>query len=217
MPEEQGLLNQVFDVSLRALRVTATDDFWTGNGTLVSTNSDAIRINADGASTAQVEVGLVGPASQAGVQFGDDAEATMYRRASGVTTLPGIFEVGGQNAISLGEVLADDLYRVRVHRFGVSAQYIEMYAAGGEGVLRTAGEPMTFMPGGNECMRISTTGALTLPRTAGGFIQMVEQGSDPSAPAVDNVVLFAKDNGGGKTALYARFNTGVVQEIAVEP
>lgn len=51
----------------------------------------------------------------------------------------------------------------------------------------------------------------------GGAFQFLERSADPSAPDADNVVLYAKDNGSGKTGLYARFNTGAVQQIAVEP
>ena len=41
--------------------------------------------------------------------------------------------------------------------------------------------------------------------------------SDPSAPSTNNVRLYAKDNGAGKTQLVARFPTGAVQVLATEP
>lgn len=41
--------------------------------------------------------------------------------------------------------------------------------------------------------------------------------ADPSAPAANEVRLYAKDNGSGKTQLCARFNTGAVQCFATEP
>ena len=47
--------------------------------------------------------------------------------------------------------------------------------------------------------------------------ELTELASDPAAPAANNVRLYAKDNGSGKTGLYARFNTGAVQQIALEP
>jgi hypothetical protein len=50
-----------------------------------------------------------------------------------------------------------------------------------------------------------------------GHIRLLEQGSDPAAPAANHAALFAKDNGGGKTQIVARFPTGAVQVIATEP
>lgn len=47
-------------------------------------------------------------------------------------------------------------------------------------------------------------------------IRMVER-SDPTAPAANQLRLYAKDSGAGKTQLVARFNTGAVQAPASEP
>ena len=44
-----------------------------------------------------------------------------------------------------------------------------------------------------------------------------ELASAPPAPAANQVVIFARDNGSGKTQLCARFATGAVQVIATEP
>lgn len=51
----------------------------------------------------------------------------------------------------------------------------------------------------------------------GQFLELEELSADPDAPAANRVRVYAKDTGAGKTALYARFNTGAVQQIAVEP
>ena len=40
--------------------------------------------------------------------------------------------------------------------------------------------------------------------------------TEPAAPALNKARLYVKDVG-GKTALYVRFNTGAVQQIAIEP
>lgn len=50
----------------------------------------------------------------------------------------------------------------------------------------------------------------------GKGVTFTEQ-SDPSAPAANNAVLYAKDNGSGKTQLCVRFPTGAVQVLATEP
>lgn len=50
-----------------------------------------------------------------------------------------------------------------------------------------------------------------------GWMQYVEQTSDPAAPSADRAKVFARDNGSGKTQLCVRFPTGAVQVIATEP
>lgn len=59
-------------------------------------------------------------------------------------------------------------------------------------------------------------GSASVPGAAGIYVEGFEQSSDPSAPAANGFRLYAKDVG-GKTALFARFNTGAVQQIAIEP
>jgi hypothetical protein len=49
------------------------------------------------------------------------------------------------------------------------------------------------------------------------FIEMKELANDPTAPGTDRVRVYAKDTGGGKTCLHARFATGAIQTIATEP
>lgn len=51
---------------------------------------------------------------------------------------------------------------------------------------------------------------------AGGRIKLTEQ-TDPPAPAADEAVIFARDNGAGKTQVCVRFGTGAVQVISTEP
>lgn len=55
--------------------------------------------------------------------------------------------------------------------------------------------------------------AATGSRTPNHFVEQ----SDAAAPATNQVVVYAKDNGAGKTQLVARFPTGAVQQLAIEP
>ena len=48
-------------------------------------------------------------------------------------------------------------------------------------------------------------------------IEIDELAGDYAAPAADRVRIYCKDNGAGKTGLYARFATGAIQQIALEP
>lgn len=50
-----------------------------------------------------------------------------------------------------------------------------------------------------------------------GFVGGVEQASSPAAPAANGYLIYAKDNGAGKTVLYVRFATGAEQQLAIEP
>ena len=47
-------------------------------------------------------------------------------------------------------------------------------------------------------------------------IEMQEWGTAPAAPAANGVRIYAREEG-GKTALFARFNTGAEVQIAIEP
>lgn len=41
--------------------------------------------------------------------------------------------------------------------------------------------------------------------------------TDPTAPSANKVRLYCRDNGAGKTQLVARFPTGAIQQVAIEP
>jgi hypothetical protein len=53
--------------------------------------------------------------------------------------------------------------------------------------------------------------------SSGGGGLVFEEMTSPSAPSTDDVVVFAEDNGSGKTRLMARFATGATQQLAIEP
>jgi hypothetical protein len=52
--------------------------------------------------------------------------------------------------------------------------------------------------------------------TNNNTLKLAERTSDPAAPAVDECLLYLKDNA-GKSTLYARFNTGAIQTVAAQP
>lgn len=59
-------------------------------------------------------------------------------------------------------------------------------------------------------------GALDLTGNGANWIDIAEI-AEPAAPAANQVRLFIKDSGAGKTQLCAKFNTGAVQVIATQP
>lgn len=50
----------------------------------------------------------------------------------------------------------------------------------------------------------------------GNGVQFTEM-TAPSAPAANKAILFAQDNGAGKTQLMAQFASGAAQQVAIEP
>lgn len=95
----------------------------------------------------------------------------------------------------------------------------------------------------NNCVRLDSTGQFTwsntggnpsatndigIGRSAAGVLKITNSGSGagalefqemtaPSAPATNNVRIYAEDNGSGKTRLMALFPTGAAQQISIEP
>lgn len=49
-----------------------------------------------------------------------------------------------------------------------------------------------------------------------GYVELAEQTTAPAAPVANRVRIYAIDNG-GKTELNARFNTGAIQQMEIEP
>ena len=52
---------------------------------------------------------------------------------------------------------------------------------------------------------------------SGASLAIPEKVSAASTPTADGVVLYAVDNGSGKTQLMAQFKTGSAQQVAIEP
>lgn len=75
----------------------------------------------------------------------------------------------------------------------------------------------TFVPSTSNYAFLYTGAAANLGITADATLEMTERASDAAAPPANTAVIYAKDNGGGKTELCARFNTGAVQCFAVQP
>lgn len=72
--------------------------------------------------------------------------------------------------------------------------------------IGAGGAPNNLRGGGAELqVEVDTGWARFTERTA------------PSAPAANAVLLYAEDNGSGKTRLMARFATGAAQQVAIEP
>jgi len=94
-----------------------------------------------------------------------------------------------------------------------------MVDIGSAGVL---GWGSAAIPGGTPDTRLTRAAASVLQLSAssagsGASLELFESASAPAAPAANGVRIFAKDDGGGKTQLCARFATGAEQCFATEP
>lgn len=69
---------------------------------------------------------------------------------------------------------------------------------------------------GTSSIRLNGGLGIAVANTATGTLGMTEIAT-PSAPAADGVLLFAKDNGAGKTQLMALFASGAAQQVAIQP
>lgn len=69
----------------------------------------------------------------------------------------------------------------------------------------------------NEYVKVRAGDGKVLSLLARDLNHLVERTTTPDAPAGDEVILFAKDNGAGKTQLCALFATGAAQVIATQP
>lgn len=104
--------------------------------------------------------------------------------------------------------------------FGTGSITPNVYFEGGSGYINAVGDLVWINTNTYDIGRTaSRPRSLYLGSNTfiGGYHEVVEQGSDPAAPAANGARLFAKDNGSGKTQLCVRFNSGAVQVIATEP
>lgn len=69
---------------------------------------------------------------------------------------------------------------------------------------------------GADNVPVILTPAGTSQVEVGNGVQFTEM-TAPSAPAANKVILFAQDNGAGKTQLMALFPSGAAQQVAIEP
>lgn len=103
---------------------------------------------------------------------------------------------------------------------GVTSRHFGVWATG-EGdprfQLRESGSAVAIQTGPG-----SSAPDTFLERTAAAVWSVTNafqfpERTTPSAPPADSVILFAKDNGAGKTQLMAIFSSGAAQQVAIQP
>jgi hypothetical protein len=98
---------------------------------------------------------------------------------------------------------------------------VEIYRTGANALrtddsVRFAGANTEFGSSANTSY-FDSNGNLFVRDPNASVITMIERATDASAPAANNGVIYARDNGSGKTQFVARFASGAVQVIATEP
>lgn len=154
-------------------------------------------------------------------------------KVAGISAAGGLLSYGqtvivnnnnGSVAIGTASITYNDIYtNTGSRRFvsgnaidGVTANQLGVVSGTQIGFFASATDPVT----GTMDSAFARTAAgiikVTNGSTGGGSLHFQEQ-TAPSAPAANNVYLYAQDNGAGKTQLMARFATGAAQQIAIEP
>lgn len=137
---------------------------------------------------------------------GASSAGTFIIEAAGAATMSVLSGSGSVGAIYFGDSGDNDIAQIEyshatnVMRIRSNGTYILTMSNVGLGI--------------NVAVPVS---AIDIAASAGkGYITMEELSADGAVPAANHGILYLKDVG-GKTALFARFNTGAVQQIAIEP
>lgn len=161
------------------------------------------------------------PASGAGpaVDYYDNSEV---ETRDNVIEVPIIINPGSVLAIPANNVIAGQNY-LRLpsswaQRRVLSSLSTSGWGAGDKGrewyIDQATGDGEIHLWDGSKDAVIARTGTLVVG--GDGFLTLLKEISDPSAPGAGECVLYLKDVG-GKTQLTARFETGAVQQVAIEP
>lgn len=131
-----------------------------------------------------------------------------------------------KGSTSISSVLGYSVFQMFGNSTDTQAQFA-LYNSTVAGLFGLPGFTLALGPGGSTgadtflsrsgVNALQMSGSLSTVGTAGaGFIQLLEQSPSPSNGPVNTARLYTKDNGGGKTQLCVKFNTGVDIVLATE-
>ncbi len=162
--------------------------------------------------------------SNAGTIFNDGGSAALNFRVESNLNTHMLFVDSGNNSIHIdnslltgagdGSLVMANNKRIQwINNAGTTSLRLGIDADSGDNInLRVPADSGDFTFN----WTTTTRGSLILQNSGMGILFQGESSADHNAPVATNCVLYTKDVG-GKTAIFARFNTGAVQQIAIEP
>lgn len=126
--------------------------------------------------------------------------------------------IDDSNGQAIRFVFGTDVWFLPSQVFGFTTAYSV------KGMFVAGAHSISWQDGGGA----GNTPTLYIDRPSAGIMRVLKDGSlgaavqlaemtAPGAPAADNVLLYAEDNGGGKTRLMALFSSGAAQQVAIQP
>lgn len=184
-------------------------------GSAVSTNT-AVGAAALAANTTGAFNTVIGAAALDANTTGS-VNAAVGSSALGANTTGGFNTAVGANAL-LGSTTGDSNVAVGNGALQGNLTGSNNVAIGAQAdAARTAGTANIVI--GYDIDADSTTGSNQI-NIGGVYFHdrlLYTERADPAAPAANQAVVYARDDGGGKTQLCVRFATGAVQVLATEP
>ena len=110
--------------------------------------------------------------------------------------------------------MSNDKQRISTDEAQTSLEALNLARSAAIKTLGGVGVAKNLIVDGN--VGIGTTSPDSRLDIEDGAFSLLEMTS-PGAPAANKVVMFAEDDGAGKTRLMARFNTGATQQLAIQP
>lgn len=139
-------------------------------------------------------------------QYVDDDEFRLYALSQGSASTLGAWLVVNGASDSVGLLFQGPESQTLDITLDSTQGYFDMFTAAGNQAF------LTVQDDGDTFLNLLCAG------TGQSWLQMNESAADPPAPSANRMRLFIKDNGAGKTGLYARFATGAVQgPIVLQP
>lgn len=194
---------------------TMTGSVIFASANLIRWNSD-VSIGRNSATAIEINNGTAGTYQDLKLR-----QTTHAYLSPGTQTAQIYFEPSTGNGLGLNAALNGSAIIVTSNTGGtdmaIRTAGIDVSSQGAFNWTNTTSNPLTTID-----LRLSRRASLVLGihgnynSTAGAALEFMEM-TAPAAPATNAVRIFAEDNGSGKTRLMARFATGAVQQLAIEP
>jgi hypothetical protein len=186
------------------LSIGSAGGIYQGTGTAASPTTGLKMWNDSG-------IGRIGGYNASALQWYAGTDGKMYAGAGNVW-----LDSSGVNFVYDNALTTDITWRASgVEQASIRTR--DLYSAGRPNLALSSGKDISLWPGYGSGGILyvwgdtQASGSLSL----GTGLYLTEM-TAPGAPAANNLVIYAVDNGAGKTRLMVRFATGVAQQIAIQ-